>query len=82
MKWTSMSDCPERGPWARSCGAWVVALLLAFGCAAARADIYGYVDEKGVAHFAAEKLDERYQIFFKGGQSFDTADGLGRSGRP
>jgi soluble lytic murein transglycosylase-like protein len=40
------------------------------------ADIYGYVDEKGGAHFAAEKLDARYQLFFRGDQSFDTADGL------
>ncbi|CAA2103991.1 lytic transglycosylase domain-containing protein [Variovorax paradoxus] len=48
------------------------------------ADIYGYVDSKGVAHFASEKIDERYQIFFRGGQSFDTAQGLsplGRGGR-
>jgi len=80
MKWTSMSDRCERGPWARSRGAFVAVLLVAFAHTAARADIYGYVDEKGVAHFAAEKLDERYQIFFKGGQSFDTADGLGRPG--
>jgi hypothetical protein len=41
------------------------------------ADIYGYVDDRGVAHFAPEKLDERYQLFFRGGQSFDTADGIG-----
>ena len=60
-----------------------VALLLALGQhAAMAADIFGYIDEKGVAHFAAEKLDSRYQIFFKGGQSFDTANGLGRRGRP
>lgn len=59
-----------------------LALLLAMGQhAALAADIYGYVDEKGVAHFAAEKLDSRYQIFFKGGQSFDTANGLGRRGK-
>jgi hypothetical protein len=45
------------------------------------ADIYGYIDERGTAHFAAEKLDARYQLFFRGGQSFDTADGLGRLGR-
>src|SRR3954462_14688077 len=48
------------------------------------ADIYGYIDSKGVAHFASEKIDERYQIFFRGGQSFDTAQGispLGRNGR-
>lgn len=48
------------------------------------ADIYGYIDNKGVAHFASEKIDERYQVFFRGGQSFDTAQGispLGRGGR-
>lgn len=59
-----------------------LALLLAMGQHGAHAaDIYGYVDEKGVAHFAAEKLDSRYQIFFKGGTSFDTANGLGRRGK-
>ena len=59
-----------------------LALLLAMGQhAAIAADIFGYIDEKGVAHFAAEKLDSRYQIFFKGGQSFDTANGLGRRGK-
>ena len=41
------------------------------------ADIFGYVDDRGVAHFAPEKLDERYQLFFRGGQSFDTAEGIG-----
>ena len=45
--------------------------------AALAADIYGYVDAQGVAHFAAEKLDARYRLFFRGGQSFDTAQGLG-----
>ncbi|VWX62693.1 Lytic transglycosylase [Burkholderiales bacterium 8X] len=58
-------------------------LLVASGAAVA-ADIYGYIDERGVAHFASEKVDERYQLFFRGGQSFDTADGiapLGKTGR-
>ncbi|MBO9514814.1 MAG: lytic transglycosylase domain-containing protein [Variovorax sp.] len=59
------------------------ALVLAAAPQAARAtDIFGYVDDKGVAHFASEKLDERYQLFFRGGQSFDTADGLGRGRAP
>ncbi|WP_225784901.1 lytic transglycosylase domain-containing protein [Xenophilus sp. Marseille-Q4582] len=53
-------------------------LLLAAG-GWAHADIYGYVDERGTAHFAAEKLDARYQLFFKEGQRFDTAEGLGRA---
>lgn len=63
----------------------LLALLLCMQQGFARAaDIYGYVDSKGVAHFASEKIDERYQIFFRGGQSFDTSQGispLARSGR-
>ena len=55
-----------------------LSVLLAAG-AAAHADIYGYVDEGGTAHFAAEKVDARYQLFFKEGQRFDTADGLRRA---
>jgi soluble lytic murein transglycosylase-like protein len=51
----------------------VLALALV---SAARAEVWGYVDAKGVAHFAAEKLDERYQLFFRGGESFDTAQGI------
>jgi len=60
----------------------LLALLLCMQQGWARAaDIYGYVDGKGVAHFASEKLDERYQIFFRGGQSFDTAKGISPLGR-
>jgi soluble lytic murein transglycosylase-like protein len=51
-------------------------LLLALAWGPARADIWGYVDDKGVAHFAAEKVDERYELFFRGGESFDTAAGV------
>jgi soluble lytic murein transglycosylase-like protein len=56
----------------------VLALVaaLAGGAAAAHAEVWGWVDEKGVAHFAAEKVDERYELFFRGGESFDTAAGL------
>jgi hypothetical protein len=46
------------------------------GAGAARAEIWGYVDDKGVAHFAAQKLDERYELFFRGGENFDTAQGV------
>ena len=42
----------------------------------AHADVWGYVDEKGVAHFASEQVDARYELFFRGGQSFDTAQGV------
>ncbi len=51
---------------------WVLISLLLFLNSAARADVWGYVDERGVAHFANDRLDERYEIFYKGGESFDT----------
>lgn len=55
----------------------VAAAIFAFALASsARAEVWGYVDDKGVAHFAAEKLDERYELFFRGGESFDTAGGV------
>jgi soluble lytic murein transglycosylase-like protein len=48
----------------------------ATGPASAHAEVWGYVDGEGVAHFAAEKLDERYELFVRGGESFDTAAGV------
>jgi hypothetical protein len=37
-----------------------------------QADVWAYVDTRGVAHFASEKLDERYELFFRAAESFDT----------
>lgn len=49
-----------------------VALLMGLFGLPAVADVWGYVDAKGVAHFSNNKLDERYELFFKGGESFST----------
>ncbi|NJM43597.1 MAG: lytic transglycosylase domain-containing protein [Brachymonas sp.] len=46
----------------------------------AQADVWGYIDAKGVAHFAAEKLDDRYELFFKGNTGFDTKEGVNPAG--
>jgi soluble lytic murein transglycosylase-like protein len=54
----------------------LVALAFVFSMPA-RAEVWGYVDDKGVAHFAAEKVDERYELYFRGGESFDTSNGIG-----
>ena len=54
---------------------WLAVLVVAGGCSAAMADVWGYVDAQGVAHFSTEKLDERYQLFFKTGESFSTGAG-------
>jgi hypothetical protein len=54
-----------------------LALVVTAGwLAPAHAEVWGYVDDQGVAHFAAEKLDERYELFFRGGESFDTSGGV------
>lgn len=44
----------------------------------ARADIWAYVDTQGVTHFAAERLDERYRLFFKGDDFDSQRDGTPR----
>lgn len=58
-----------------------LALLLgALHAAPALADMWGYVDAQGISHFSAERLDERYELFFRANESFDTAnyrDGVG-----
>lgn len=59
---------------ARRLPLWLAGASLALALAApAQAEVWGYVDAKGVAHFSTEKLDERYELFFRGGESFDTS---------
>jgi soluble lytic murein transglycosylase-like protein len=50
----------------------VLGLMLCFVQQAARADVWAHVDERGVTHFAAEQLDGRYQLFFRG-TDFDSS---------
>ena len=50
----------------------LVALLMGLPALPAAADVWGYIDAKGTAHFSAEKLDERYELFFKSAESFST----------
>lgn len=56
---------------------WLALLCgMALACATqlARADIYGYIDADGNAHFATDKLDERYQLFMHGDGPFDSRE--------
>jgi soluble lytic murein transglycosylase-like protein len=55
-----------------ACG--VAAACALAGSLAVRANLWGYVDSDGVAHFAPEQLDHRYQLFFKGGSTLDPPD--------
>ncbi|CDS54086.1 Soluble lytic murein transglycosylase precursor [Polaromonas sp. CG9_12] len=40
-------------------------MLLALQAAPARADIWGYVDEDRIPHFASSRLDDRYELFLR-----------------
>src|SRR5687767_4657687 len=40
-------------------------VLLALAAAPAHADIYGFIDENGNAHFADRKIDSRYKLYMK-----------------
>ena len=40
----------------------------------AHADLWAHVDERGVTHFAAEQVDARYQLFFRGNDFDSTRD--------
>jgi soluble lytic murein transglycosylase-like protein len=52
--------------------AWMALLLgIAAGAPPARAEVWGYVDADGAAHVATQRLDERYQLFYKGGTRAD-----------
>ena len=51
----------------------VTLLLAVCGTGPVFAELWGYVDERGVSHFATEQRDARYQLFFKGRSSLDPA---------
>jgi len=65
---------PRTGPgcrgWRR---AYIAACLTLSVVSPASADIWGYIDEQGRPHVATEKLDDRYQLFYKGRSSADVA---------
>jgi hypothetical protein len=66
----------------RAVFAMVLAAAALLGLAPAHAEIWGYVDAQGVAHLASDKQDERYELFFRGGESFDTSAGIATPAAP
>lgn len=57
-------------PWVRRvAAAWVLSLMAS---APAWADVWAYVDAKGIPHFASERVDDRYELFFRNTETFDT----------
>lgn len=60
----------------RPIAAWIGAGIAALALHAqlACAELWGFVDEAGVAHFATTRVDDRYELFFKGRTTLDAAE--------
>ena len=57
---------PARTPaWGRIAAATALMGLLCLSALPARADIWGFVDEKGIPHFSSFQVDERYEVFLR-----------------
>ena len=52
--------------WRRGLPWLALSALLVIAPLEARAQVWGYIDERGVAHLATEKLDDRYELFSRG----------------
>lgn len=48
--------------------------VLLLAAAPAKAEVWGYVDARGVKHFADHQVNRRYQLYFKGDGSRKQAD--------
>lgn len=58
-------------------------LVLVFGAlqvAPAHADMWRFVDAQGVSHFSGTQLDKRYQLLFRGAESFSAGVGKAAAG--
>ena len=54
--------------------AWMGLVVLSILSLPAQADVWGFIDEKGVSHFAAEPVDARYELFFRGNTTLQPRD--------
>ena len=55
----------------RSQNAALVAFALTAIHLSAHADLWAYVDDRGITHFAIEQVDDRYELFFKSSDTFN-----------
>ena len=59
--------------WFIALALWLATMLASLMALPARADVWGFVDAQAVAHFASERLDNRYELYFRGEDAFSAA---------
>jgi len=57
--------------WIDGCSRAMTVMLVCHASLAC-AELWGFVDDAGVPHFATQRLDDRYELFFKGRTSLDS----------
>lgn len=67
--WQQRRRCYSR---AQGLGRALVAAFTLFAThLSAHADLWAYVDDRGITHFAIEKVDDRYELFFKSSDTYN-----------
>ncbi len=51
-------------------------------CKPVHAEVWAFVDARGVAHFAVERLDERYELFLNGGEVLQAGQEASQAAAP
>lgn len=74
VKFSSFLQWPARACWRALVLPVLFMLFAALQTMPARADVWGYVDAQGMGHFSAARLDDRYELFFRGGESFNAGN--------
>lgn len=64
--------------WRGVAAAWVVAALTGLLAMPARADVWTFVDSQGTSHFATARVDDSYELFLRGSDSFSVGNNFAR----
>ena len=65
-------------PWRGVPVTWVVAALAGLLAMPARADVWTFVDAQGTTHFATARVDDSYELFLRGSDSFSVGNNFAR----
>ena len=72
---------PSPGPRRRVAPVWAVAAmaaLMVFLAPPARADVWTFVDAQGTAHFSTARVDDSYELFLRGSDSFSVGNNFAK----
>lgn len=78
QKATAITRSFAQRSWRGGVVAWVVATLAGLLVMPARADVWTFVDAQGSSHFATARVDDSYELFLRGSDSFSVGHSFAR----